>query len=70
MKNVLITGGCGFLGQHLTNKLLRKYPKVQIKILDLYDNPKPLFNFKKNKRVSYVLGKNICNFDKIEKALS
>ena len=51
MKNVLITGGCGFLGQHLTNKLLRKYLKVQIKILDLYDNPKPLFNFKKNKRV-------------------
>jgi len=66
VENILITGGCGFLGQHLTKQLLEKYPQAKIKLLDLFDNPQPIHSFKKDKRVTYGLGKNICNYDEIK----
>jgi len=33
-KNWLITGGCGFIGVNLVDKLLREFPQVNIRILD------------------------------------
>ena len=34
MKNYLITGGCGFIGQHLAERLLLK-KKCHIDLIDL-----------------------------------
>jgi nucleoside-diphosphate-sugar epimerase len=33
-KKILITGGLGFLGQHLENNLLKQYPDYDITIRD------------------------------------
>ena len=41
MKNILITGGCGFLGQHLINELLKdrihKIKELLLKIINKKD---------------------------------
>ena len=34
MKNWLVTGGAGFIGQHLTNKLLSSDERLHIVIID------------------------------------
>jgi dihydroflavonol-4-reductase len=64
-RNILITGGCGFLGQYLTKELLAAYPNCQIKILDLKAGASQLFNFHKNPRLKIILQKDICSFDSI-----
>lgn len=38
--NILITGGCGFLGQHLTATLEREIPQAKISILDIRPHEK------------------------------
>lgn len=65
MKSVLITGGCGFLGQHLVQKISKEFPKAKIKIIDLRDNPNnpPI----KSKNIETITGINICDFNTIEK---
>ncbi len=63
--NVLITGGCGFLGQHLTKTLLEQYPQIKIKLLDLRESPTPLYQFNNHSQVSYLLNRNICNLQSI-----
>ncbi|MBW2963467.1 NAD-dependent epimerase/dehydratase family protein [Candidatus Woesearchaeota archaeon] len=63
-KHVLITGGCGFLGQHLTHQLLNEFPNLKIKIIDLKPNSLPLFQFPNN--VEIVLNQNICDYDSIK----
>ncbi len=68
-KNILITGGCGFLGQWLIKELLDKYPGVKIKVVDLKKNLHPVFNFSRNKRVKIVLGKDVCSFKSMAKEL-
>ena len=35
MKNILITGGAGFIGSHLVRLMVNKYPEYQIINLDL-----------------------------------
>lgn len=61
----MITGGCGFLGQHLTKSILKEFPKAKIKVLDLKGNPDPLFDF--SPRVKFALGGDICRPDTIKK---
>ena len=34
MKKILITGGCGFIGSHLTEYFFNKYKKAQIVVYD------------------------------------
>jgi dihydroflavonol-4-reductase len=66
MRNILITGGCGFLGYYLVNSLLKEFPNCKIKIIDLKENPLKRFQIK-NKRIQKVLGKNITKYNSIEK---
>ncbi|MCK4667279.1 NAD-dependent epimerase/dehydratase family protein [Candidatus Dependentiae bacterium] len=65
-KKFLITGGCGFLGQHLVNDLVNEFSDLKIKILDLKPNPKPLFDFSDNPNVEVSLQKDICDYGSIE----
>jgi nucleoside-diphosphate-sugar epimerase len=64
-ERILITGGCGFLGQYLTSDLLEALPGVKIKILDLKHNPNSIFDFNANPNVRIVTGKDIRDFDEI-----
>jgi len=34
MNNVLVTGGCGFIGGHLVDMLIRTYPNINIVVVD------------------------------------
>jgi dihydroflavonol-4-reductase len=66
MGSILITGGCGFLGQYLTQDLLKEFPKKKIRILDLKANPASLFDFSKNKNVKISLNKDITDYFSIK----
>ncbi|MBI4980890.1 NAD-dependent epimerase/dehydratase family protein [Candidatus Woesearchaeota archaeon] len=65
MQQILVTGGNGFLGQHLVKLLLEKYPALKVKIVDLKEQERPLYSFKQDPRVTYSVGKNICDYDSI-----
>ena len=49
MNNVLVTGGCGFIGGHLIDQLKANYPEAKIVVVDdlrtpgclLYTSPSP-----------------------------
>ena len=66
LNNILITGGCGFLGQHLTKYILDKFPEIKIKIIDLKANPNPVYDFSKYDRIQIELNRNICEYDSIK----
>jgi len=59
---ILITGGAGFLGQHLIKALLKKYPKIKIIVIDKKINPFPVYNFSENKNIKIYYNKNICDY--------
>lgn len=65
VNNILITGGCGFLGQYITKDLLNHFPDAQIKILDLKHNSLSLFDFQQNARIKILTEKDICDYDSI-----
>lgn len=68
-KNLLVTGGCGFIGSNFIEYLLNKYDKLFILNLDLLtyagdiNNTK---NFDSNKRYKFIKG-NICDQVLLEK---
>ena len=65
-ENILITGGCGFLGQYLTNDLIKEFPNIKVRILDLKPPSCSIFDFSDNANVEIITGKDICNVEEIE----
>lgn len=67
MKNILITGGAGFIGSHVVRLFVNKYPNYNIINLDKLTYAGNLANLKDiEKAANYTFIKeDICNFDKI-----
>ena len=68
MKNILITGGAGFIGSHLVRLMVNKYPEYRIINLDKLTYAGNLANLKDiEKKPNYVLEKaDICDFPAIQ----
>ena len=60
--NVIVTGGAGFIGSHLVEKLLQKKSISKIIIIDCFKNSssRNLKNILNNKKI-FLVKKNICN---------
>tara|TARA_B100000886_G_C20424068_1_gene493037 strand:- start:1646 stop:2602 length:957 start_codon:yes stop_codon:yes gene_type:complete len=70
MNKILITGGCGFIGSHLSEYLFKKYKNSKIIIFDKVSyaaNVKYINGISKNKRVLFIK-KDILNFKELKKA--
>ena len=65
-KRVVVTGGCGFLGQYVTAGLQQALPEASISVLDLRPNPFSVFDWSSYSNVELQLGVNICNYPEIE----
>ena len=58
MKNILITGGAGFIGSHLVRLMVNKYPEYRIINLDKLTYAGNLANLKDiEKKPNYVFEK-------------
>ncbi len=62
---ILITGGCGFLGQYVIKDILAKFPDASIRVLDLKANKEPIFNYKNNPKVEILLNRDITEYNSI-----
>ena len=69
MKNILITGGAGFIGSHLVRLLVNKYPNYRIINMDVLTYAGNLANLKDiEDKENYEFVKcDICDFDKVQK---
>ncbi len=69
MKNILVTGGAGFIGSHLVKFFVKNYPNYRIINVDKLsyagnlDNLKEIYNYKNYKFIE----EDICNFLEIKK---
>ena len=68
-KNILITGGAGFIGSHLVRLFVNKYPNYQIINMDILTYAGNLANLKDiEDKENYTFVKcDICDFDKVKK---
>ena len=69
MKNVLVTGGAGFIGSHLVRLFVNKYPEYHIINLDILTyagNLKNLKDIESNENYTFVKC-DICDFKKVKK---
>ncbi|UCH09710.1 MAG: NAD-dependent epimerase/dehydratase family protein [Fidelibacterota bacterium] len=64
-ETILITGGCGFLGQHLSQALLTELLEVRLRLVDLHSNPYPLVDLSSDPRVELRAGLDICDTEAI-----
>lgn len=72
MKNVLVTGGAGFIGSHLVRLLIRKYPEYHIVNMDSLTYAGNLENLKdleKEKNYTFVKA-DICDLGNTKKIIS
>ena len=67
MKNLLITGGAGFIGSHLVRLMVNKYPEYRIVNLDKLTYAGNLANLKDIENMSnYKFVKaDICDFERM-----
>ena len=73
MKNILVTGGCGFIGSHFLNKIVKKYSYYNfINIDSLYyvSNQNNILKSVKQKRNYTFIQGNIQNQELIEYVIS
>jgi dTDP-glucose 4,6-dehydratase len=68
MKNILVTGGAGFIGSHLVRLLVNKYPKYHIINMDSLTYAGNLNNLRDvEDNLNYTFIKcDICDFDKVK----
>jgi len=69
MKNILVTGGAGFIGSHLVRLLINKYPEYHIVNMDLLTYAGNLENLKDiEDKLNYTFVKcNICDIESVKK---
>lgn len=63
MKNVLVTGGCGFIGSNFVRHLLRNYPEAHVVNLDKLTyagNPTNLADVAETDKYTFIRG-DICD---------
>jgi dTDP-glucose 4,6-dehydratase len=67
MKNILVTGGAGFIGSHLVRLLVNKYPEYRIINMDILTYAGNLENLKdiQDKENYTFVKSNICNLDRV-----
>ena len=72
MKNILITGGAGFIGSHLVRLLVNKYPNYNIVNMDLLTYAGNLENLRdiENKNNYTFIKCDICNYVKVSQVFS
>jgi len=72
MKNILVTGGAGFIGSHLVRLLVNKYPAYKIINMDVLTYAGNLENLKDIKaKDNYEFVKcDICDFESVKKVFS
>lgn len=68
MKNILVTGGAGFIGSHLVRLLVNKYPKYKIINMDSLTYAGNLANLKDvEEKENYTFVKcDICDFESVQ----
>jgi len=68
MKNILITGGAGFIGSHLVRLLVNKYPEYHIINMDVLTYAGNLNNLKDiETKENYTFIKfDICDIEKVK----
>jgi len=68
MKNILITGGAGFIGSHVVRLFLNKYPNYMIYNLDKLTYAGNLENLKdvENKSNYHFLKEDICDYERMK----
>ena len=66
-KNILVTGGAGFIGSHLVRLLVNKYPEYQIVNMDVLTYAGNLENLKDiQDKENYSFVKcDICDIEKV-----
>ena len=72
MKNLLITGGAGFIGANFVQYLLGKHKDIKVIVLDALTyagNLNNLTKFREEPRFGFIKG-NICDQSLVEEALS
>ncbi len=72
MKNILITGGAGFIGSHLVRLMVNKYPEYNIVNFDKLTyagNLKNLKDIETKRNYKFIKG-DICDFDLVNKVFA
>ena len=67
-KNILLTGGAGFIGSHVVIHLVKKYKNCHIFVYDILDycsNMKNLDEIKNEVNYTFIKG-DICNFQMVQ----